>query len=234
MDNNKTTTTTTTPEPIITLRPFTLADIDDFMVWASDDKVSRFCRWDTYTNKEDLIKFMTNIVLPHPWFRAICLNGSPIGAISVTPSSEERCEGELGYALASEHWGKGIGTAALKMTLAAGLGLDLVVLEEVLEVVVVPVVRGGLGGGGGAGGDCLSLKEDLYGRLFPRWNPNPKPYRKSLWASRPKPKKQRGGSLKPERSTATSRLAAGQVTILRRGQHLDAFLELDNVVFEIG
>ncbi|KAJ0985843.1 hypothetical protein J5N97_004199 [Dioscorea zingiberensis] len=36
--------------------------------------------------------------------------------------------------------------------LAAGLGLDLVVLEEVLEVVVVPVVRGGLGGCGGAGG----------------------------------------------------------------------------------
>ncbi|KAJ0982510.1 hypothetical protein J5N97_010765 [Dioscorea zingiberensis] len=114
MDNNK--TTTTTPEPIITLRPFTLADIDDFMVWASDDKVSRFCRWDTYTNKEDLIKFMTNTVLPHPWFRAICLNGRPVGAISLMPSSEERCRGELGYVLGSEEWGKGIAPAAVKMT----------------------------------------------------------------------------------------------------------------------
>ncbi|KAJ0975673.1 hypothetical protein J5N97_017638 [Dioscorea zingiberensis] len=82
--------------------------------------------------------------------------------------------------------------------------------------------------------DCLPPPATSTAALFPRRNPNPKPYRKSSWASRPEPKKQRGGSLKPEKSAATSRLVAGQVTILRRGQHLDAFRVPDNVVYGIG
>lgn len=100
----------------ISLRLLDQSDIDDFMVWATDDKVARFCRWEAYTCKEDGINFIKNIVVPHPWFRAICIDNRPIGAITVTPySGSDRCRGELGYVLASKYWGKGIGTQAVKM-----------------------------------------------------------------------------------------------------------------------
>ncbi|KAL4633587.1 hypothetical protein ACB092_04G132700 [Castanea dentata] len=43
---------------------------------------------------EDAINFINTIVIPHPWFKAICLNGQPIGAISVTKNSDNnKCRG---------------------------------------------------------------------------------------------------------------------------------------------
>ncbi|XP_034685418.1 uncharacterized N-acetyltransferase p20-like [Vitis riparia] len=102
--------------PELSLRPLDLSDIDDFMVWATDDKVSRFCNWDTYTSKEAGIDYIKNIVIPHPWFKAICLDNKAIGFISVFANNGNyRCRGELGYALASKYWGKGIVTRAVKM-----------------------------------------------------------------------------------------------------------------------
>ena len=100
----------------ITLRPLDLADIDDFMVWATDEKVARFCTWEPYANKEDGINFIKDKVLPHPWFRAICLDHKPIGAISVSANSgNDKIRGELGYVLGSKYWGKGIATQAVKL-----------------------------------------------------------------------------------------------------------------------
>ncbi|XVF63083.1 hypothetical protein PTKIN_Ptkin09bG0060500 [Pterospermum kingtungense] len=100
----------------LSLRLLDVSDIDDFMVWASDEKVARFCTWEAYTNKEDGLNFIRNTVLPHPWFRAICLDDRPIGAISVSANSgNDKLRGELGYVLASKYWGKGIVTRAVKM-----------------------------------------------------------------------------------------------------------------------
>ncbi|GAV89946.1 Acetyltransf_3 domain-containing protein [Cephalotus follicularis] len=100
----------------ISLRPLELSDVDDFMVWAADDRVTRFCSWGPYTNKEDAINHIKNIVVPHPWFRAICVNGRPIGAISVTSNSgDDKCRGEVGYVLGYKYWGKGVATRAVKL-----------------------------------------------------------------------------------------------------------------------
>nr|POF19011.1 putative ribosomal-protein-alanine acetyltransferase [Quercus suber] len=75
-----------------------------------------FCKWDACTSKEDALNFIKNKIIPHPWFRAICLNGKPIGAISVTRfSGYDECRGELGYALGHKYWGKGIATKAVKL-----------------------------------------------------------------------------------------------------------------------
>lgn len=100
----------------LSLRPMDVDDIDDFMVWATDDKVSKYCTWSTYTSKEQAMDYMTNIVAPHPWLRAICLKNRVIGSISVTAfKGNDACRGELGYVLASKYWGKGIVTRAVKM-----------------------------------------------------------------------------------------------------------------------
>ncbi|KAA8548655.1 hypothetical protein F0562_000339 [Nyssa sinensis] len=100
----------------ITLRLLDLSDIDDFMVWVTDDKVSQFCSWETYTSKEAAVNYIVNFVIPHPWFRAICLKGRPIGAITVTPcGGNDIFKAELGYVLGSQYWGKGIVTRAVKL-----------------------------------------------------------------------------------------------------------------------
>ena len=100
---------------MITLRPLELSDIDDFMVWATDEKVARFCTWEPYASKEDGLNFIKN-VLPYPWFMAICLENRPIGAISVISNlGNDRSRGELGYVLGSRYWGKGIATQAVKL-----------------------------------------------------------------------------------------------------------------------
>ncbi|KAJ9182133.1 hypothetical protein P3X46_006159 [Hevea brasiliensis] len=100
----------------ISFRPLEVSDVDDFMVWASDERVTHFCSFNPYTSKEDGINYIKNTVISHPWFRAICLNNRPIGAISVTKNSgNDICRGELGYVLAGQYWGKGIATRAVKM-----------------------------------------------------------------------------------------------------------------------
>ncbi|CAL5416133.1 unnamed protein product [Camellia sinensis] len=104
----------------ITLRPFDLSDTDDIMVWATDNKVSQFCTWNTYTSREQAIDFIENIAIPHPWLRAICLKNRAIGSVSVMPSSGiGASRGEIGYALASEYWGRGIVTRAVKMVVSS-------------------------------------------------------------------------------------------------------------------
>ncbi|EOA27968.1 hypothetical protein CARUB_v10024139mg [Capsella rubella] len=99
------------------LRPMTLSDINDFMVWATDSKVTRYCTWEPYTSKEAGIEYMNNVILPHPWLRAICLEDDrPIGSISVTPVDKIR--GEIGYLLGSKYWGRGIATEAVRLVAA--------------------------------------------------------------------------------------------------------------------
>lgn len=100
----------------ISLRLLDISDVDDFMAWATDSKVARFCKWEPYTSKEEGINFIKDKVAAHPWFRAICIDNKPIGSISVTPNSgSSKCRGELGYALAWSYWGRGIATQAVKM-----------------------------------------------------------------------------------------------------------------------
>ncbi|KAH6808898.1 Acyl-CoA N-acyltransferases superfamily protein [Perilla frutescens var. frutescens] len=102
----------------ISLRPFKPSDADDFLAWASDDKVTRYLRWKTITSIEEASTYIQQVAIPHPWRHSICLDGRSIGYISVRPESgEDRHRAHMGYAVGSEHWGLGIVTAALKMAI---------------------------------------------------------------------------------------------------------------------
>ncbi|KAJ1701258.1 hypothetical protein LUZ63_001037 [Rhynchospora breviuscula] len=121
----------------VTLREFQLTDVEDFFVWASDDRVTAWSRRYTFTNKEDVLAFMEKTVLRHPWMRAICLEGRPVGEISVTRHMDERqCSAELGYMLASQYWGRGIMTEAVKLVLGTIFG-DMEGLERLEANVLV-------------------------------------------------------------------------------------------------
>jgi RimJ/RimL family protein N-acetyltransferase len=121
----------------VTLRKFELSDVDAMMAWASDPRVAAVCRWEPYESTEPLLAFIRDVVLPHPWFRAICLRGEPrpVGAVSVSPTGDP-CRAELGYVLARAHWGRGVATAAVKRTVAAVFG-EVPGLERVEALVDV-------------------------------------------------------------------------------------------------
>ena len=103
----------------ISLRPFTLSDTDDLMVWATDEQVTKFCSWEPYKSKDTAIEFIQNIPKNFSWCHAICFEDRAIGSVSVqcySGNDKARVRSaELGYVLGSEFWGKGVATKVVKM-----------------------------------------------------------------------------------------------------------------------
>jgi len=118
----------------ITLRPFRLSDLDDLLVWRTDEKVAKFCSWEPYTSKEQGISFIENIPNKFLWCKAICLHDCAIGRVSLksrTPRDKSRNKtAELGYVLASKYWGKGIVTYVVKQVVKVAFN-ELSHLERV-------------------------------------------------------------------------------------------------------
>ncbi|CAL4943561.1 unnamed protein product [Urochloa decumbens] len=114
-------------EDVITLREFTPSDADAeaFMSWASDPLVARFQRRDAYEHADQARRYIADHVLPHPWYRAICLgphgdagDAAVVGSISVKPAAAE--DGRLfrasvGYRVDRAHWDRGVATRAVRL-----------------------------------------------------------------------------------------------------------------------
>lgn len=104
---------------LITLRPFELSDADDMLLWAGDERVTNILRWKTLISKEEASAFIQQACIPHLWRRSICIDDHSIGFVSIFVGSEDdRFRADIGYAVAVEHWGKGIATRAVKMARA--------------------------------------------------------------------------------------------------------------------
>lgn len=105
----------------LSLRAFTVADLDDFYEWASDEKVTEFMTWETFRSKEKARDFLVKVVIPHPWFKAISLNGKAIGHVMLKPGvGIHSCRAELGYAIARKYWKMGFATKAVIQALQLG------------------------------------------------------------------------------------------------------------------
>ena len=44
---------------------FKLTDVNDFLKWASDDRVTRYL-WDTITSREEALTYFEKVAIPHP------------------------------------------------------------------------------------------------------------------------------------------------------------------------
>ena len=121
----------------IVLRPFKLSDADDFQKWMSHHEVKRYLRSFTFSSRDDALKFIEKEATPHPWYRSICLEDTSIGFIFFEPGPGlDRCRARVGYAIAFEHWGRGIATTALKIAISQVFKdiPDLVRLQAIVEV----------------------------------------------------------------------------------------------------
>ena len=135
-------------ESRVTLRGFTTDDLPEFLEWATDDEVTRFLMWDSYTSADDALNYLKNTAVPHPWLKAICVDGKAAGSIVVdrragftvrgaaagsANAALNVCRGVLGYCVARKFWGQGVATIAVrKMVAMAFQGMPGVVRVEAL------------------------------------------------------------------------------------------------------
>ncbi|KAF8684406.1 hypothetical protein HU200_044299 [Digitaria exilis] len=116
---------------VVTLREFMASDADAeaFMSWASDPLVALFQRRDAFEHVGQARRYIFDHVLPHPWYRAICVGSGSgsgsgsgaavvVGSISVKPAPAE-ADGRLfmasvGYRVARAQWGRGVATRAVR------------------------------------------------------------------------------------------------------------------------
>jgi [ribosomal protein S5]-alanine N-acetyltransferase len=105
----------------ISFKKLSSEDLEYFYVWASDPEVTKSMTWEAYTSKSEAEKFLKEVAENHPWFKAICFEGIPVGSITLTPGKDcSSCKAELGYVLAKAYWGRGITTAAVKQAIEIG------------------------------------------------------------------------------------------------------------------
>lgn len=100
----------------VTLRALEISDVSAALKWLRDEKASRFCPWNAFTNRIDAIRYFVRNEIRHPWNKAICVSGRVVGSISVTPSyPDDICRAEMRYVVATQYWKKGlVATLAVK------------------------------------------------------------------------------------------------------------------------
>lgn len=122
-------------EQAVTLKLFTFAGIDDFMEWATDDEVTKYLMWNSYTSRGDAEVFFANVVEKHSWFKAICLGEKIIGSITLDKGKgPHSCKAELGYVIARKYWGNALATQAIKLAIETGFkDLDVERIEAYVD-----------------------------------------------------------------------------------------------------
>lgn len=99
------------------LRPLDIKDLDTVHSYASDLENTRYMLFLPNDTKKETENFLIRVSKEwqkdEPGFFefAITLEGKQIGAVSIT-LNEERSEGELGWILNKNHWGRGYATEA--------------------------------------------------------------------------------------------------------------------------
>lgn len=127
----------------VTLRPLRGTDVEAFMTWAGDPVTTHPLFWDHYTDLAAARAFLIRVAEAHPWFMAVCVAGTPVGAITLDRGEDRAARrAELGYVIARPQTGKGVATAAVRLALARGFqDLDINRIEAFVDPDNVGSVR---------------------------------------------------------------------------------------------
>lgn len=109
------------------IRLFKKEDVDDLYEYCSDDEVTKYLPFLTYTKKQDAIDRINYCIegyekleAPILWAIEYKEEQKLIGGIDFVKWDEENKEAEIGYILNKKYWNKGIMTEALKTILKFG------------------------------------------------------------------------------------------------------------------
>lgn len=98
------------------LRKFKITDAElMYKNWASDDRVTKYMPWDTYTDVEKVKEFIQSKIDKNDYTFVIEYKetSEPIGTISIMHINSDFTSCEVGYVLGYDYWNKGIMTEAL-------------------------------------------------------------------------------------------------------------------------
>nr|PNR42958.1 hypothetical protein PHYPA_017790 [Physcomitrium patens] len=105
----------------VTLRHFTAEDMKLSLKWFGDDEVTVTTPNDSFQSEGEAQRYFATNIAGHPWYRLICVDGEPAGAIYLTLNKgAHRVRGDVSYILAKEYWGKGVMTEANALAVKAG------------------------------------------------------------------------------------------------------------------
>lgn len=114
----------------VKLRRFSFDDINDVFEYASDDLVTEYLTWPSYTSLNHIHEVIEQYYLSNPGVWAIELIDEKkcIGAIDLR-ISEEHDKGSFGYVLNRNYWSNGYMTEALQAVL--DFGFDVLQLNRI-------------------------------------------------------------------------------------------------------
>ena len=120
------------------LRPFDFGDVDDVLSYASEPEFGWYLSLPQPYTRDDAAKFVAQQILDKWSTRAtfaLVFEGHVVGGggLSVDRRGER---GELGYALAKQHWGKGLTLEAARAVIGWGFeryGVHKVIAYAVLD-----------------------------------------------------------------------------------------------------
>jgi len=105
------------------LRPFGVGDVDDALAYRDDEEFARFLPWvpQPFTGR-DAEEFVARNVL-EPWEHyptfAVVLDGRVVGSINLEVDAGNQTA-MLGYAIARDHWAKGLRPEAGRVVISCG------------------------------------------------------------------------------------------------------------------
>lgn len=117
------------------LRKLTMRDANDVFDYASRPEVSKHVTWDYHRAIADSMAFVKSILLqyegglPSPWGIVFKSNNKLVGTGGYHNWNIEHRRAEIGYAISSDYWNKGIMTEALKEMLR--FGFEAIALNRV-------------------------------------------------------------------------------------------------------
>ena len=104
----------------LTLRPWTLDDLDDFYEYARVDGVGQMAGWLPHKDKEQSLSILKKFIEEKKTF-ALEFNGKAVGSLGIErynekelPEFQEKRGRELGYVLSKEYWGRGLMPEAVR------------------------------------------------------------------------------------------------------------------------
>ena len=104
----------------LTLRPWTMDDLQDFYDYAKVDGVGQMAGWTPHKSIEESERILTDFVEGKKTF-AIVYNNHAIGSIGIEKYNEQLCPElsemkvrEIGFVLSKDYWGNGFMPEAVK------------------------------------------------------------------------------------------------------------------------
>ena len=122
----------------LVLRPHTIADLDDLLVFHSDPEVVRYLPWPVRDRRQTTAALQQRLsqdrlTMPGQWLvLAVEHEGAVIGEVLLKWHSEDHRQGEIGFALARSAHGRGLGAEAA--TAMLGVGFDQFGLHRIVGV----------------------------------------------------------------------------------------------------